>query len=206
MWATVSKVSILSAAAVSINAATGVQACPTAADVKVGLVLRYSDGAETQALGTVGNTIDYLEVGAAEGGGDLHFASYFGLYDLEAGSVVDGLSSAEHSVRYDYGDQVLAKPFAGADPWVGQVTAQFPGDVRVVQTVAYVFGEVETIEVGQCTFASVPVTATFLRPEGWERQDFLYLQDLGIATLVGRADDRHAPVQFTLTGISVEEN
>ncbi len=176
--------------------------CVSAADAAAGIRIDYEGGAAGEYRRRSDGLIELIEVGAAADGGNLRFLSRFGLYDLEAGAIVAGAASADRSVSYDYGGQVLPEPQAGADPWVGEVTAVFPGGAVTAETAAYVFGEPGELELGACRYEFVPVRATFVRAEGWEGQGFLYFPALGIAALVHRSGDSQTIADFKLAGFS----
>jgi hypothetical protein len=148
-----------------------------------GLKVIYADGMATEIRPAGDGLVELREVGRAAGGGDLRFLAAHGLYDMEAGPAT------------------LQAPKAGGAGWIGTISVAFPDGTTDLQTAAYIFGAGETVEIGGCSFAAVPVEVTFIRAIGWERQSFLYFPDLGFATLVGRDDRAGGPRRFALEAI-----
>ncbi len=175
--------------------------CVTADQLKSGLLVEYDNGGRVAVRLLENGLVELREVGSAEGGGDLRFLSRFGVYDIEASFAADGDNAVDRRVIYDYGGDPLPLPVAGGTSWVGPVTVNFPDGERDTQTAAYVFGAKGTVDLGECSYDTLRVEATFLRTGGWEGQSFLYFSDLGFATLIGRSGPDEAKTDFTITAI-----
>jgi hypothetical protein len=166
-----------------------------------GLKVIYADGMATEIRPAGDGLVELREVGRAAGGGDLRFLAAHGLYDMEAGAARSGEVAPDQTVGYSYEPATLQAPKAGGAGWIGTISVAFPDGTTDLQTAAYIFGAGETVEIGGCSFAAVPVEVTFIRAIGWERQSFLYFPDLGFATLVGRDDRAGGPRRFALEAI-----
>lgn len=176
--------------------------CVTADQVRSGLRVDYQDGGRVLVRLMQNGLVELREIGSAEGGGDLHFVSRFGIYDLEASLADDGEAAADHRVIYDYGGLPLLEPMVGGTGWVGPVTASFPDGEVETQTAAYVFGAGETVTLAGCSYDAVAVEATFLREGGWEGQRFLFFPALEFAVLVGRSGPDRDKAAFGIAAIS----
>ena len=184
-------------------AALGAEAseCLTADDLLEGIHVDYSEGGSGIYRAVGDDLVEFVEMGTAEGGGDLRFVSRFGLYDIEASARIDGVVSPDHRVRYDYEGAPLAPPMAKALAWTGQVVATFPGDHHLEETAAYVFGEEGRTAFGDCSYRSLPVNVTFIGTEGWESQAFVYFPDLGFAALIGHSRQGSAAQSLSLAAL-----
>ncbi len=190
-------------AGILVLAAFDVQAseCMTAANLAQGIHVDYSEGGSGMYRAIGDDLVEFVEAGTAEGGGDLRFVSRFGLYDIEASARIDGVSSSDHQVRYDYEGSPLVPPVAKALAWTGQVIATFPGDQHFQQTAAYVFGEEGQTVLGECRYRSLPVNVTFIGEGGWEGQAFVYFPDLGFAALTGHSRQGAEAQSLTLSAL-----
>ncbi|WP_284165568.1 hypothetical protein [Frigidibacter sp. SD6-1] len=175
-------------------------ACAAPGDMKQGLRLTYGAGGTTSVRLRSDGLIEFTEIGSGADGGDLTFASRYGLYDLEAAAAGAG-AGPDRRVTYDYDGGPLIEPAPGETGWVGQVIATFPGDAPVPETAAFVFGSEVKVAVGACSFDAVTVEATFIRARDWEGQSFLYFPDFGFATLIGRAGPGGPKERYELTAI-----
>lgn len=175
--------------------------CLTADDLLDGIHADYSEGGSGIYRAIGDDLVEFVEMGTAEGGGDLRFVSRFGLYDIEASARVDGVVSPDHRVRYDYEGAPLQLPKAKALAWTGQVVSTFPGDQHLEETAAYVFGEEGRSAFGDCSYRSLPVNVTFIGAEGWESQTFVYFPDLGFAALTGHARQGSAGQSLSLAAL-----
>ncbi|MCY1125837.1 hypothetical protein OU426_03135 [Frigidibacter sp. RF13] len=174
--------------------------CATPGDMKQGLRLVYGADGTTKVKRRTDGLIEFTEIGSGADGGDLVYASRYGLYDLEAAAAGAG-AGPDRRVTYDYDGGPLVEPAPGATGWVGQVIATFPGDAPVPETAAFVFGGAVAVAVGDCSFDAVTVEATFIRERDWEGQSFLYFPDFGFATLIGRAGPEMPKERYELTAI-----
>ncbi len=175
--------------------------CVGAADLGAGIRVDYKDGSAGEYRRLSDGLIELVEAGSAENGGNLRFISRFGVYDVEAAALVDGVASPDQSVSYTYAGTDLREPQAGSDPWVGEVTATFPTGETAAETAAYVFGPDIKVVFGDCSYAAVPVRATFVRANAWEGQEFLYFPALGIATLTGKSGRGLETTAFSLVDL-----
>lgn len=179
--------------------------CLTADDLLDGIHVDYSEGGSGIYRAIGDDLVEFVEMGTAEGGGDLRFVSRFGIYDIEASARIDGVVSPHHRVRYDYEGAPLEPPVAKAIAWTGQVVATFPGDHHLEETAAYVFGEEGRIAFGDCSYRSLPVNVTFIGPEGWESQAFVYFPDLGFAALTGHSRQGSTAQSLSLAALRPNE-
>lgn len=189
------------------GAALGAEAseCLTADDLLEGIHVDYSEGGSGIYRAIGDDLVEFVELGTAEGGGDLRFVSRFGLYDIEASARIDGVVSPDHRVRYDYEGAPLEPPAARALAWTGQVVTTFPGDHHLEETAAYVFGEEGRTSFGDCSYRSLPVNVTFIGAEGWESQAFVYFPDLGFAALIGHTRQGSAAQSLSLAALRANE-
>jgi len=188
---------------VALGATAPAWACPTAADLDTGIRFTVEGGAsevfrrvQPQVLEAVFRFAD---------GGAVHNLLAKGVYLLEYVDLEDGEPVPDSRATYRFPMTPGAMPDpVPEDEWQVSAVRLEAGQVATERQV-YRFGARDSVRIGDCGYAMVPIAVTFPDdPDGLS--DILhYLPDLGLAYLARLEGGGAPPEIYTYTGIEVLE-
>lgn len=180
-------------------------ACLTQADLAKGLRATYLDGSVIDYQAEGDDMVQVTETPDLKAPQAVRFQSRFGIYDLSAQGLVDGLPQAGQVLEYSYSDaagNTPPRPAPGAI-WLGQSTTTYVDGTSNSAVAVMVFGTEGKVRLGECDYAVIPVTASYLAGESWTAQDFDWLSDLGIGLLTRREGSEAARASaYRVTGLA----
>lgn len=179
--------------------------CLTRADVGKGLRATYMDGSVVDYLAEGDDLVRVTEMPDPKGPGAVSFLSRYGIYDLSAQGMLEGVPQAGQVLDYSYSDPTGKEP-PKPDPgaiWLGQSTTTYADGATDSAVTVMVFGTEGRVRLGDCDYAAVPVTASYLSGETWTAQDYDWLSDLEIGLLTRREGSEAArPSSYRITGLA----
>jgi hypothetical protein len=205
------RIALVATVAVALGA-TGAAAsgCPVPGDLVKGIRAEFSDGgrADYRAASSDIVTIRFTVAGQAEPG--MIYEAKAGLYDLSAAAVQGGAADPGQSLIYRYSTDPVDLPIPEpGEAWVGAVTTEYPDGAELTETAVYVFGRADVArKIGECSFRTVPVKASFVDGEGdWIALDLIWFTDLGFAVTTGQsASGEDGKRARALVALSSSEN
>lgn len=163
--------------------------CPTGRDLVTGIRAEYADGGTIEFRAGSDGQIVIFEPDDPGGSSGLVFVSQAGLYDLLAVPRTDGRDDRDSVLVMTYSalPEDLPHPQPGRS-WLGNVRTTYPDGESDTHTAVYVFGNGGDRTIGGCSYATIPIKASFIGPVEWVAQHFIYFTDLGIAVPSARID------------------
>ncbi|MCB2129367.1 MAG: hypothetical protein KDE03_09900 [Rhodobacteraceae bacterium] len=164
--------------------------CPVPEDLSKGIRAEFSDGGLAEYRATDNDIVTVRFTAAGQPDPGMIYEAKAGLYDLSASSMRGGKADPGQSLTYRYStdpaDLPVPKP---GDAWVGTVTTEYPDGAELTETAVYVFGRADVArKIGECSFRTVPVKASFIDAEGdWVALDLIWFTDLGFAVTTGQS-------------------
>lgn len=178
--------------------------CMTRQDVTKGLRATYMDGSVVDYLSEGADLVRVTETSDLSAPQAVSFLSRYGVYDLKAQGLIDGTPQPDQVLDYSYSDADGNEP-PRPDPgqvWLGHSTTTYADGATDGAVAVMVFGQEGKLRLGDCDYAVVPVTASYLAGETWTSQDFDWLSDLGIGILTRReGSEAPRPSAYKLTGL-----
>ncbi len=163
--------------------------CPTVTDLtSTGVLVTYADGARSQyrerSNGVVEN--DFYALGIKEG----YWIDFlYGAYPLQSGVIVDGeiIKVQTEYIDYDQPPDGLKGPTA--DSYWASVATLLDGDRQPTRRARISVGAetFETFEIGSCVYDALPVNLLVDDSNDVMSFDYMYLDALGIAVLIGES-------------------
>ena len=160
--------------------------CPTASDMDAGVRAVFANGDVADYRRLKGDLLEIFEAGAAESQDGTVVTSRFGIYDLDAADIMDGVRNAQTALtlRYSAHESDLPIPVSG-ESWVGGVVTSVPGAAEETEIAVYVFGAGGTREFAGCVYETIPVKVSFLAGEDWLMEEYIFIPSLPMAILSG---------------------
>ncbi len=178
--------------------------CLTQGDLAKGLRATYLDGSVVDYRSGGQDVVEVTEIPDPKAPQALRFRSRYGIYDLSAQGLMQGVPQAGQVLDYTYSDPEGAEP-PRPDPgklWLGHSTTTYADGSSDSFVAVMVYGTEGTLRLGDCDYATVPVTVSYLAGESWSAQDYEWLSDLGIGLLTRReGSDAARPSAYRITGL-----
>ncbi len=178
--------------------------CLTRDDLAKGLRATYLDGSVVDYLSEGDDLVRVTETPDEKAPQAVRFLSRYGVYDLKAQGLIDGTPQPDQVLEYSYSDPDGKEP-PRPDPgtvWLGHSTTTYVDGATDGAVAVMVFGQEGKVRLGDCDYAVVPVTASYLAGESWTSQDYDWLPELGIGILTRREGSEAArPSAYKVTGL-----
>ncbi|WP_208353529.1 hypothetical protein [Pseudaestuariivita rosea] len=145
-----------------------------------GIIARFDDG----AVETHVRHDDQMIAVITEGDGTWRTMLAKGIYLIEVIDVINGNPdpSSRFLVNFDTAVQDLPLP-TDQETFEVVATSSYPGDVPVSETHNYSFGPAETLQVGDCSYQSIPITMRYMSDVESSIEIVDYLPELGTSFL-----------------------
>lgn len=157
-------------------------ACPTMADVEgMGVTLAFDDGFEMMLLRREDGVVEQRIEDSAEAG-VTHLAEYLdGIFYLGGGRLIDGGHRSD-PVTARYSSPIPEIAAGDAYAVTLYVTVE---DVETAQDLEIRIGQAEQIEIGECSYAALPVGISQLVEGNPYETRSLFIPELGIGFAIG---------------------